>query len=95
MDGASGVLVGFGFLTKMLQAFIVLPAFGLVYLLAAPTSFWRRAWHVIVLGVTTIAACAWWVAIVELWPAGSRPTSAGRSTAACSSWCSGTTDSAA
>ena len=32
----AGVLVGFGFLTKMLQAFIVLPAFGLVYLLAAP-----------------------------------------------------------
>jgi len=69
----AGVLVGFGFLTKMLQAFIVLPAFGLVYLLAAPTSFWRRVRDVLVLGVTTIAASAWWVAIVELWPAGSRP----------------------
>ena len=31
-------LVGFGFLTKMLQAFLVVPAFGLVYLIAAPTS---------------------------------------------------------
>ncbi len=69
----AGVLVGFGFLTKMLQAFIVLPAFGLVYLLAAPASFWRRVWHIIVLGLTTIAACAWWVAVVELWPASSRP----------------------
>ena len=32
-----GALVGFGFLTKMLQAFLVLPALALVYLLAAPT----------------------------------------------------------
>jgi 4-amino-4-deoxy-L-arabinose transferase-like glycosyltransferase len=69
----AGVLVGFGFLTKMLQAFIVLPAFGLVYLLAAPASFWRRVGHVTVLGLTTVMACGWWVAIVELWPAGSRP----------------------
>ena len=30
-------LVGFGFLTKMLQAFLVVPAFALVYLVAAPT----------------------------------------------------------
>ena len=33
---ATGVLVGFGFLAKELQAFLVLPAFGLVYLLAGP-----------------------------------------------------------
>ena len=31
-------LVGFGFLTKMLQAFLVVPGFALVYLLAAPTA---------------------------------------------------------
>ena len=35
-------LVGLGFLTKMLQALLVLPAFGIVYLLAAPTGV-RRA----------------------------------------------------
>ena len=33
---ATGALVGFGFLAKELQAFLVLPAFGLVYLLAGP-----------------------------------------------------------
>ena len=33
----AGVLVGFAFLTKMLQAFLVLPAFALVYLIVAPT----------------------------------------------------------
>ncbi len=37
-----GVLIGFGFLTKMLQAFLVVPGFALVYLIAAPTTFWRR-----------------------------------------------------
>jgi 4-amino-4-deoxy-L-arabinose transferase-like glycosyltransferase len=69
----AGMLVGFGFLTKMLQAFIVLPAFGLAYLLAAPTTLWRRLKHVIGLGLVALAASAWWVAIVELWPASSRP----------------------
>ena len=28
----TGALVGFGFITKMLQAFLVMPGFGLVYL---------------------------------------------------------------
>jgi len=69
----AGALVGFGFLTKMLQAFIVLPAFALAYLIAAPTSTWRRIWQTVAMGVATIAAAGWWVAIVELWPASSRP----------------------
>ena len=33
----AGTALGFGFLTKMLQAFLVLPAFALVYLVAANT----------------------------------------------------------
>ena len=37
-----GALVGFAFLTKMLQAFLVVPGFALVYLLAAPTPLRRR-----------------------------------------------------
>src|SRR5579862_454142 len=32
----AGTLLGFGFLTKMLQAFLVLPAFGLAYVVAGP-----------------------------------------------------------
>ena len=38
----AGVLIGFGFLTKMLQAFVVVPGFAAVYLLAAPVSIRRR-----------------------------------------------------
>jgi hypothetical protein len=37
-----GVLIGFAFLTKMLQALLVVPAFALVYLVAAPTPLRRR-----------------------------------------------------
>jgi len=70
---AAGAFVGFGFLAKELQAFLVLPAYGLVYLLAGPPQLARRIWHVVVIGLATIAAGGWWVAIVSLWPASSRP----------------------
>ena len=43
----AGVLVGFAFLTKMLQAFVVLPALALVYLVVAPTSLRRRILHLL------------------------------------------------
>ncbi len=69
----TGVLVGFGFLAKELQAFLVLPGFGLVYLFAGPRHLARRVGDVLVLGCTTLAAGGWWVAIVQLWPASSRP----------------------
>ena len=66
-------LVGTGFITKMMQAFVVMPVFALVYLLAGPPKFWRRFWQLAAGGVALIAASGWWVAIVELWPASSRP----------------------
>jgi 4-amino-4-deoxy-L-arabinose transferase-like glycosyltransferase len=70
---ATGALVGFGFLAKEMQAFLVLPAFGLVYLLAGPPRIARRIGHVVLLGLVTLAAGGWWVAVVQLWPASSRP----------------------
>jgi 4-amino-4-deoxy-L-arabinose transferase-like glycosyltransferase len=69
----AGSLVGFAFLTKMLQGFLVLPAFALVYLIAAPTSLRRRIGHVGLATVALVASAGWWVAIVSAWPAGSRP----------------------
>ena len=42
----AGALLGFGFLTKMLQAFLVLPAFGLAYLVAGRAArAGRRGWQ--------------------------------------------------
>ncbi len=75
-----GVLVGFGFLTKMLQAFLVLPVFALVYLVAAPTPVRRRIAQLLGALAATIVSAGWWVAIVELVPASSRPFIGGSQT---------------
>ena len=69
----AGALVGLAFLTKMLQAFLVVPALGLVYLLFAHTSLPRRIGHLAVALGALVASAGWWVAIVSLWPASSRP----------------------
>jgi 4-amino-4-deoxy-L-arabinose transferase-like glycosyltransferase len=68
-----GGLLGLAFLTKMLQGLIVVPAFAIAYLVAAPTSLCRRVGHVLAAGAAMVVAAGWWVALVELWPAGSRP----------------------
>jgi len=77
---ATGVLVGFAFLTKSLQAFLPLPAFALVYLLAAPTTLGRRIRDLLLAGVSLVVAAGWWIALVELWPADSRPYIGGSQT---------------
>ncbi|HEX2893996.1 MAG TPA: glycosyltransferase family 39 protein [Marmoricola sp.] len=69
----AGALVGLAFLAKMLQAFLVLPALGLTYLLFARTSFGKRVLHLVGAFAAMVLAGGWWVAIVSLWPAGSRP----------------------
>ena len=70
---ATGALIGFAFLAKMLQAFTVLPAFAGVYLLAAPTHLWRRIWQLALWGLAIVVAAGWWVAAVAVWPAAARP----------------------
>ncbi len=75
-----GALVGFAFLTKMLQAFLVLPALALVYLLCAHTSWGKRLGHLLVAFGSMLLAGGWWIAIVELWPAASRPYIGGSQT---------------
>ena len=39
--------MGTAFLTKMLQGFLVLPGFGIAYLVAAPTTWGRRVLHLL------------------------------------------------
>ncbi len=68
-----GAALGFAFLTKMMQAFVVVPAFALVYLVAAPVPLRRRVWQLLVGGLALVASAGWWVALVELWPASARP----------------------
>ncbi|WP_234817731.1 ArnT family glycosyltransferase [Mycolicibacterium sphagni] len=68
-----GVALGVAFLTKMLAGLMVLPAFGLAYLLFAPTNWRRRALHLLGAAAALVISGGWWVAIVQLWPADSRP----------------------
>ncbi|WP_224403282.1 glycosyltransferase family 39 protein [Pseudonocardia sp. ICBG1034] len=68
-----GLLVGYGFLTKMLQAFLVLPAFSAVWLLAAPLAWWPRIRALLAAGAALLVSAGWWVLVVELWPAADRP----------------------
>ncbi|MER6363358.1 glycosyltransferase family 39 protein [Kitasatospora sp. NPDC001527] len=69
----TGVMFGLAFLTKTLQAFLVLPAFALVYLVVAPTGLWRRVRQLLAGGLAMVVAGGWWVAVVELVPASARP----------------------
>jgi 4-amino-4-deoxy-L-arabinose transferase-like glycosyltransferase len=68
-----GAVMGAAFLTKMLQGFLVLPGFAAAYLLAAPTSWRNRVLHMTAATGALVVAAGWWVAIVQLIPAGSRP----------------------
>ena len=43
----TGALLGLGYLTKMLQAFLVLPAFALAYLWAGQPSLGKRLWQLL------------------------------------------------
>jgi 4-amino-4-deoxy-L-arabinose transferase-like glycosyltransferase len=70
---AAAVLVGGGFLTKSLQAFVILPVLAGVYFLAAPVSWRRRLWQIALATVALAVSSGWWVAVVELIPAAHRP----------------------
>jgi 4-amino-4-deoxy-L-arabinose transferase-like glycosyltransferase len=70
---ATGALLGLGFLTKMLQAWLVLPALAGVIVLAAAVT-WRRRIVLLAVGLgAMIVSVGWYVLLVDLWPAGSRP----------------------
>ncbi|MFF9472818.1 ArnT family glycosyltransferase [Streptomyces roseolus] len=70
---AAGVAFGFAFLTKTLQAFLILPPLALVYAVCGPARPLRRFGGLGVAGLALIVSGGWWVALVELWPAASRP----------------------
>ncbi|MFJ9827018.1 ArnT family glycosyltransferase [Streptomyces sp. NPDC101160] len=69
----AGVALGFAFLTKTLQAFLILPALALVYVVLAPGGLARRLGRLGLGGLALLGSAGWWVALVELWPASSRP----------------------
>jgi 4-amino-4-deoxy-L-arabinose transferase-like glycosyltransferase len=68
-----GVCLGMAFLTKMLDALLVVPALGLTYLYAGPSHLARRLRQLGWAALAFLTSCGWWVAAVELWPKGARP----------------------
>ncbi|GAA2583215.1 ArnT family glycosyltransferase [Streptomyces tubercidicus] len=69
----AGVCFGLGFLTKTLQAWLILPPLAVVYACCAPVALRRRFGQLLLAGLVIVVSGGWWVAIVELWPAASRP----------------------
>ena len=69
----TGVFVGLGFLTKQLQVMLVVPPLALTYLFAGPPKFGKRLAQCFAALGAMIVSAGWWLLIVELWPASSRP----------------------
>jgi len=66
-------IVGVGFNIKMLEAYLVVPAYGLLYLLAAPRSIWKRVVHLAVASILLLVISFSWALAVDLTPASQRP----------------------
>ncbi|WP_162184874.1 ArnT family glycosyltransferase [Allokutzneria albata] len=69
----AAVWVGAGFQMKMTQAFLVLPALGIAYLVAAPGGFSGRLGRTAVAGALALALSSVWLVAVALTPAVNRP----------------------
>ena len=69
----AGVWVGAAFQCKMLEAWAVLPALAVTYLVAAPASLRRRVGHIALAGAVTLAMSASWAAVATLTPLRDRP----------------------
>jgi len=69
----AGVWVGLAFQTKMLAAWLVLPALAAPYLLAAPAGARVRLIHVALAGLVTVAVSLSWMTAVSLVPSHDRP----------------------
>lgn len=66
------LVVGLGFNVKTLQAFLVLPAFVALYLLATPISWRRRVSYLAAAAMLAVVSLSW-VLIVDATPASQRP----------------------
>jgi 4-amino-4-deoxy-L-arabinose transferase-like glycosyltransferase len=71
--------VGLAFQAKMIEAWLVLPALGLAYLLEGPGTLTRRVRHVVVAGVVVGIVSLAWMTAVSLVPAAHRPYADGSS----------------
>ncbi|WP_228281702.1 ArnT family glycosyltransferase [Brevibacterium pigmentatum] len=69
----AGVCLGLGFLTKQFQVLLIVPGLAVAWVLFARTSWPRRLLWLLVPIASMVLSAGWWIALVELTPAGSRP----------------------
>ena len=69
----AGTFVGLGFNIKMLEAYLVVPALWLAYLLIARSRPFVRIGHLIVATILLLVVSLSWATIVDLTPASARP----------------------
>ena len=72
--------IGLAFLTKYLQAYLVLPGYALVFGFSANTTLRRRIVGLGVALAVVLVTSGWWVAIVQMLPAADRPFIGGSTT---------------
>ncbi len=66
-------ILGIGFNVKMLAAYVVLPSFVLVYLLAAPITLGSRIQHLAIGGLVLTVVSLCWVLVYDFTPPDRRP----------------------
>lgn len=76
----AGVAVGLGFLTKMMQALLVLPALAVAYFVASPRRPLRKIVDLLSALAAVIVSAGWYIAIFQLVPASDRPYMGGTQT---------------
>ena len=69
----AGACLGLGFLTKQFQVLLIVPGIVLAWVLFARTSWPRRLLWLLVPIASMVLSAGWWIALVELTPADSRP----------------------
>ncbi len=69
----AAAVVGLGFEIKMLEAYLIVPALGLLYLVAAPRGWLIRVGHLALAALVLLAVSFAWPVAVDLTPAGQRP----------------------
>ena len=69
----AGLFVGLAFNTKMLAAYIPLPAIGLAVVVGTAGSWWKRIGRGVSFGVSVIVCSLPWIVIVDLWDKSVRP----------------------
>ena len=69
----AAILIGIGFNTKMLAAFLIVPAFGATYLLSNAQKLPMKLIHLALATVVLLAVSFSWITLVDLTPVAQRP----------------------